>query len=149
MILSIKPVWNTKPIQICKENTLVCHGASLMQAIQLDQTLTKWEKNMKLQKIQDHFTKHIMATKIQSKVTKKEWINIQVRNQPLFIHRWEAMDLHSINILEVLVKTRLKIKSMISLQWLLEQRIWKEQSNLIMENLPMEVLGNIQNLTWR
>ena len=81
-----------------------------MRVMQLDQTLNKWEKNMKLQKIQDLYSKLIMATKIQINHMKREWINIQDHNPLHFIHPWEVMDLLSINIPEVLVKTRLKIR---------------------------------------
>ena len=126
---------------------LVCHGVSLMPAIQLDQTLNKWKKNIKLQKILDHFSKRIMATKIQSNLTKKEWHNIRVLNQRLFTHQWEAMDSLNINILEVLVKTRLRIKSMISLLWSSELRKWRVLFNYVIRKI-MEALIDIRLLIW-
>lgn len=118
-----------------------------MLAIQLDQTLNKWKKNIKLQKILDLFSRHIMATKIQSKLMKKEWHNIQVLNQLLFMHQWEAMDSLNINILGVLVKTRLKIKSMISLLWSSELKKWKELFSYVIRKI-MEELIDIQLSIW-
>jgi len=118
-----------------------------MQVIQLDQTLNKWKKNIKLQKIQDHFSRHIMATKIQSNLMKKEWRNIQVQHQLLSMRQWEAMDSHNTNILEVLVKTRLKIKSMISLLWSSELKKWKERFSYVIRKI-MEELIDIQLSIW-
>ena len=118
-----------------------------MLVIQLDQTLNKWRKNIKLQKIQDHFSRHIMATKIQSNLMKKEWHNIQVQHQLLSMRRWEAMDSHNTNILEVLVKTRLKIKSMILLLWSSELKKWKERFSYVIRKI-MEELIDIRLLIW-
>ena len=125
----------------------VCHGVLLMLVIQLDQTLNKWRRNIKLQKILDLFSRHIMATKIQSYPMRREWTNIQVQNQLLCIHRWEAMDSRNTNILEVLVKTRLKIKSMISLLSSSELRKWKELFSYAIRKI-MEAPIDIQLLTW-
>lgn len=118
-----------------------------MLVIQLDQTLNKWKKNIKLQKIQDHFSRHIMATKIQSNLMKKEWHNIQVLNQLLSMRQWEAMDSHNINILGVLVKTRLKIKSMISLLWSSELKKWKELFSYVIRKITEELI-DIQLSIW-
>lgn len=125
------------PIQICKGNMSVCHGVLSMQVMQLDPTLNKWERNMKLQKILDLFGKRIMATKIQIKLTTKECINTLAQGQLLSIHQWKALGSLNINIPEVLVKTRLRIKLMISLLSLLERKKWKEQFNSIMARITV------------
>ena len=88
-----------------------------------------------------------MATKIQSNLMKKEWRNIQVQHQLLSMRQWEAMDSHNTNILEVLVKTRLKIKSMISLLWSSELKKWKERFSYVIRKI-MEELIDIQLSIW-
>ena len=143
----IKPVLSIRPIQICKRPMSACLGAFKMRVIQLDQTLNRWERNIKLQKIPGRFLKRIMATKIQIKLMRKEWTNIQVHNKPRCTLPWEAMASLSTNILEVLVKTRLKIKSMILLLWSSERKKWKERFSYVIRKI-MEELIDIRLLIW-